>query len=64
MIERLFQAMDQLEAREFSGPQVRIIGEQATRRWSVPPFWIYYRWVGDEILVVRVYHQARRPIER
>jgi plasmid stabilization system protein ParE len=30
----------------------------------VPPFRIYYQRRADELLIVRVYHQKRRPIER
>jgi plasmid stabilization system protein ParE len=33
------------------------------RRGRVPPYRIYYRVRGQELQVIRVYHQARRPIE-
>jgi hypothetical protein len=33
-------------------------------RGPVPPYRIYYRKSADVFEVVRVYHQARRPIER
>ncbi|MBI3098266.1 MAG: type II toxin-antitoxin system RelE/ParE family toxin [Planctomycetes bacterium] len=48
-----------------------VIGSQTTlrdgrrvRSWSMPPYRIYYRVNADELDVVRVYHMARRPIER
>ncbi len=63
-IERLFDVMDRLESRELIGLRVRITDDQLVRRWSVPLYRIYYRERGDQIEVVRVYRQARRPIER
>jgi plasmid stabilization system protein ParE len=48
-----------------------IEGKEATLRdgrrvstWPVPPYRIYDRRRKDAFEVVRVYHQARRPIER
>ncbi len=32
--------------------------------WPVPPYRIYFRLLPDEMQVVRIYHQARKPIER
>ncbi len=63
LMERLFEIMDRLESGELTGPLVRIADDQLARRWSVPPYRIYYREHGDEIEVLRVYHQTRRPIE-
>ena len=34
------------------------------RSWAVPPFRIYYQRHSGELLIVRVYHQTRRPITR
>jgi hypothetical protein len=34
------------------------------RSWGVPPFRVYYQRHFDELLIVRVYQQARRPITR
>ena len=34
------------------------------RSWAVPPFRVYYQRHVDELLIVRVYHQTRRPIAR
>jgi plasmid stabilization system protein ParE len=56
--------MELLESRQLRGPRVRITGNQLTRRWPVPPFRIYYRELADEIEIIRVYHQARRPVEQ
>jgi plasmid stabilization system protein ParE len=53
-----------LADREFEGPISRLRSGVVVRSWSVPPFRIYYQRHTEELLVVRVYHQARRPIVR
>jgi hypothetical protein len=32
------------------------------RSWPIPPFRVYYQRRGAELVVLRVYHQARRPL--
>lgn len=49
---------------EFDGPVSRLRSGSEVRSWPVPPFRIYYQRHPDELLIVRVYHQARRPITR
>jgi len=34
------------------------------RAWPVRPYRVYYERHGDGLLVVRIYHQARRVIEQ
>ena len=53
-----------LADREFEGPVSRLRSGAVVRSWGVAPFRIYYRRHPDELLIVRVYHQARRPITR
>lgn len=53
-----------LAGREFDGPVTRLRSGSLVRSWPVPPFRIYYQRQPDELLIVRVYHQARRPITR
>lgn len=53
-----------LADREFEGPISRLRSGTVVRSWGVPPFRIYYQRHPDELLIVRVYHQARRPITR
>jgi plasmid stabilization system protein ParE len=53
-----------LADREFDGPLSRLRSGALVRSWAVPPFRIYYQRQDDELLIVRVYHQARRPITR
>jgi plasmid stabilization system protein ParE len=58
------RCIGRLADREFEGPVSRLRSGVVVRSWSVPPFRIYYQRHTEEILVVRVYHQARRPIVR
>ena len=58
------RCIDRLADREFEGPISRLRSGAVVRSWAVPPFRIYYQRHPDELLIVRVYHQARRPITR
>jgi plasmid stabilization system protein ParE len=58
------QCVDRLAAQEFDGPVSRLKSGAHVRSWAVPPFRIYYQRLPDKLLIVRVYHQARRPITR
>ncbi len=54
--------VEHLANREFEGPVSRLRSGSLVRSWPVPPFRIYYQSHSDELLILRVYHQARRPI--
>jgi plasmid stabilization system protein ParE len=58
------QCVERLADGEFDGPLSRLRSGAVVRSWAVPPFRIYYQRLADELLIVRVYHQARRPIVR
>jgi len=58
------RCIDRLAAQEFDGPVSRLRSGTEVRSWPVPPFRIYYQRLSAELLIVRVYHQARRPIAR
>lgn len=58
------QCIDRLADQEFDGPASRLRSGAIVRSWPVPPFRIYYRRQPDELLIVRVYHQTRRPMTR
>lgn len=58
------RCIERLANREFEGPVSRLRSGAAVRSWAIPPFRIYYQRLVDELLIVRVYHQARRPITR
>ena len=58
------RCIERLADREFEGPVSRLRSGPIVRSWGVPPFRIYYQRHTDELLIVRVYYQARRPITR
>lgn len=58
------RCIDRLADREFDGPMSRLRSGVVVRSWAVPPFRVYYQRHADELVVVRVYHQSRKPIER
>ncbi len=58
------RCIERLADREFEGPVSRLRSGAVVRSWGVPPFRIYYQRHPDELLVLRVYHQKRRPITR
>ena len=63
--DAVFAAVDRLAAHEFEGPEseLRTTGERV-RSWPVRPYRIYYRRDGENLIVLRIYHSARRPISR
>jgi plasmid stabilization system protein ParE len=58
------QCIERPAAQEFDGPVSRLRSGVLVRSWAVAPFRIYYQRHPDDLLIVRVYHQARRPITR
>ncbi len=60
----ILRCVERLADREFEGPVSRLRSGAVVHSWGVPPFRIYYQRHSDELLIVRVYHQARRPFTR
>lgn len=58
------QCIERLAVQEFDGPVSQLRSGVQVRSWAVPPFRIYYQRHAGELLIVRVYHQTRRPITR
>ena len=58
------RCIERLAGGEFEGPLSRLRSGAVVRSWAVPPFRIYYQRHSDELLLLRVYHQKRRPITR
>jgi plasmid stabilization system protein ParE len=58
------RCIERLAEREFEGPVSRLRSGAVVRSWGVPPFRIYYQRHRDELVIIRVYHQKRRPIAR
>jgi hypothetical protein len=62
--EAIAQCIEHLPAGDFEGPISRLRSGSLVRSWPVPPFRISYQRHAGELLIVRVYHQTRRPIAR
>lgn len=60
----IVRCIERLAARELDGPVSRLRSGTLVRSWGVPPFRLYYRREADELVILRVYHQSRRPIVR
>ena len=58
------ECIERLAAQEFDGPVSELRSGALVRSWAVPPFRIYYQRHPASLLIVRVYHQTRRPISR
>ena len=63
LIARLDYLLGRLADGSLHGPSVRVRRVGRAQRWPVPPFQLYYRRTNDHLIVLRVYHGARRPIE-
>ena len=58
------ECIDRLAMGEFEGPPSLLRSGASVRSWPVSAFRIYYQRLPDELLIVRIYHQARLPITR
>jgi plasmid stabilization system protein ParE len=63
VLSHLSDVIQQLADGALQGPDVRLKNGRRLKRWSAPPYRIYYRRTSRRTVVVRVYHQARRPLE-
>jgi plasmid stabilization system protein ParE len=64
--ERMYRNITDLVARlaegEFEGPENRLHSGATVRSWPISPYRIYYQRGEDALQIVRIYHQARRPL--
>jgi plasmid stabilization system protein ParE len=60
---RLDETIQKIHAGELNGRETRLGSGRRAHGWPVPPYRIYYRRTANQTLILRVYHQARRPIE-
>jgi plasmid stabilization system protein ParE len=60
----IVRCVEHLATGDFDGPVSRLRSGSIVQSWPVPPFRIYYQRRPNELLIVRVYHQTRRPITR
>lgn len=63
-VDELDDLLDDLDQHSFEGPEVRLTTGQVVRTWPLAPMRVYYQRRGSVLYVVRVHHQARRPITR
>ena len=64
VVARIIEVMGLLAVGGMVGREVELRDGRVVRTWPVPPYRLYYRIVGSDMEVARVYHQAREPIER
>ena len=64
VLARLVEIIGLLASRVFEGRTVTLRNGRQVQTWPVPPYRLYYRMSDEMLEVVRVYHQARQPIER
>jgi toxin ParE1/3/4 len=64
VLARIGQVIGMLASGAVQGREVVLRDGRRVHTWPVPPYRIYYRKSAEVFQVVRVYHQARRPIER
>jgi plasmid stabilization system protein ParE len=64
MLARITEVIGLLASSALKGKEVILKDGKLVNTWPVPPYRVYYRILGKEFHVIRVYHQARRPIER
>jgi len=59
LLDQLLAALDQLSRFPLSAPEVLIGGRHPRKydRVPVPPYIIYYRIIGERIVVMRVVHE-------
>ena len=62
--DRVFGVIEDLAERAYEGPESRLRTGEVVRSWSVPPLRVYYQRSGSTLNVLRIYHQARRPLTR
>lgn len=57
--DRLLAALDQLSRFPLSAPEVMIGGKRLRKYYRVPvhPYNVYYRIIGDRVVVMRVLHE-------
>jgi toxin ParE1/3/4 len=64
VLAHIVEMIGMLASEAVIGRDVLLQDGRWVKTWPVPPYRIYYRVSGQELQVIRVYHQARRTIER
>ncbi len=64
LVEEVIGLAERLAREEFDGPEQRLKTGMIVRSWPLPPYRLFYRRREGVLEVLRVYHQARRPLVR
>jgi plasmid stabilization system protein ParE len=65
LVERLSSViLTDLADGHVDGPMYVLGAGERVYGWPMPPFRIYYQRATGTLIVMRVYHQRRRPITR
>jgi plasmid stabilization system protein ParE len=64
LARRVFDMIDRLAEGILDGPEQELTTGERARSWPVPPLRIYYQREPGRLIVLRIYHQARKPIVR
>ena len=62
LVDRVFEIIDLLAEGGLDGPLTTLRSGVEVRSWPVQPLRIYYRRQADELIILRIYHQSRRPL--
>jgi len=62
LLHRVREVIDLLTEGGLDGPRSTLRSGAEVRSWPVPPFRVYYRREPDTLIIVRIYHQSRRPL--
>ena len=62
LVRRVFDIADLLAAGDIAGPERLLDGGVVVRSWPVAPYRLYYQVDAGRLLILRVYHHARRPL--
>jgi plasmid stabilization system protein ParE len=63
VLARIWGVIQLIADGELTGPDALLAKGGRVKRWSIPPYRVYYRRHTQETQVIRVYHQARHPLE-
>jgi plasmid stabilization system protein ParE len=64
LARRVDEALRRLDEQPIDGPTITLTTGESVRSWPIPPLRAYYQRHGNDLLVVRLYDQRRRPIEQ
>lgn len=62
LIESVFDLAQRLAEGRFDGPWQVLSDGRCIQSWPLPPYRLFYQRAQDSLIVLRVYHQQRRPL--